>query len=153
MKFSKIVATVFGLGYLPIAPGTFGALFGLFVSYLLSLLLPYPLYFQIIHIILIIIAYFLGVYACKKLEKEWGHDPSKVVIDETLGYWISILFLPINFYILFAGFILFRFFDILKPLGIRKLDNLKSSHSVMLDDVLAGIYSNFVLQICVYLYY
>jgi len=109
-------------------------------------------YFQITHIVLIITSYYLGVYACKKLENEWGQDPSKVVIDETLGFWISILFLPINIYIFIAGFILFRFFDILKPLGIRKIDLMHTHHSVMLDDVLAGIYANIVLQIYVFYY-
>lgn len=86
----------------------------------------------------------------KALEEEWGEDPSKVVIDETVGLWISMLFIPINTYTLILAFILFRFFDILKPLGIRKLDQLKNSWGVMLDDILAGVYANMVLQLIVY---
>jgi phosphatidylglycerophosphatase A len=93
-----------------------------------------------------VLSFFAGTFACKKLSGEWGHDPSKVVIDETLGFWISILFLPLNVQTLIGGFILFRFFDIVKPLGIRKIDNLNSPYAVMLDDVLAGIYANLVLQ-------
>ena len=152
MNIPKLIATSLGAGYLPKAPGTFGALVGLIISYLLSFLFPEYLTFNLVHIILIGTSYFLGVYACKKLEVEWGHDPSIVVIDETLGFWISILFLPINIYVFLAGFVLFRFFDIVKPLGIRRVDNMNSHHSVMLDDVLAGIYSNLVLHLIVFLY-
>ena len=152
MKIAKLIATSFGAGFIPVAPGTFGALVGLLFSYLLSLANIEYQYFQIVHIAMVIISYFLGVYACRKLENEWGQDPSKVVIDETLGFWISILFLPVNIYIFIAGFVLFRFFDILKPLGIRKIDLMHTHHSVMLDDVLAGIYANIVLQIYVFYY-
>ncbi len=146
IRFSKIIATFFGLGYAPVAPGTFGALGGLFISFfLLKSGLDFTT-FHVLHIFLIVLSFFAGTFACKKLSGEWGHDPSKVVIDETLGFWISILFLPLNVQTLIGGFILFRFFDIVKPLGIRKIDNLNSPFAVMLDDVLAGIYANLVLQ-------
>jgi phosphatidylglycerophosphatase A len=146
-RLPKIIATFFGLGYAPIAPGTIGALGGLLISILLMKSDMQNSAFQLVHIFLILISYFAGVYACKKLVSEWGHDPSRVVIDETMGFWISILFMPLEIYVLVSGFVLFRFFDILKPLGIKKIDQLKSNHSVMLDDVLAGIYANITLQI------
>lgn len=146
----KTIATFFGLGYAPIAPGTFGALGGVLIS---SFLIYFGLSFeafQWVHLILIAIAYMLGVWACKGLNTEWGDDPSRVVIDETLGFWIAILFLPLTWKVLLGGFILFRFFDILKPFGIRKLDQWKNPNAVMLDDVAAGIYANIVLQLLFY---
>ncbi len=152
-QLPKLAATFFGLGFLPVAPGTFGALGGFLVSYLLFILVSDFCLFYIIHTVLILTSYVGGVWACKKLRSEWGPDPSRVVIDETIGFWISILFLPLNFWLFLAGFILFRFFDILKPLGIRKIDQWHTSHSVMLDDVLAGIYANVILQIVVYFNY
>lgn len=137
---------------MPVAPGTFGALAGFLISYILSICTKDVFIFYGIHLILIVSAYILGIYACRKLEVEWGHDPSKVVIDETLGFWISILFLPVNIYVMVAALIIFRFFDILKPFGIRKIDQLKTHHSVMLDDVLAGIYTNIIIHTFVYYY-
>lgn len=148
----KTIATFFGLGYAPFAPGTFGALGGVLISsFMISFGIDYST-FQYIHILLIVIAYFLGVRACIGLQSEWGDDPSRVVIDETLGFWIAILFLPLSWKVILGGFILFRFFDIQKPLGIRKLDQWKNPHAVMLDDVVAGIYANIVLQFIFYIY-
>lgn len=148
-RLYKTIATFFGLGYMPLAPGTFGALGGVAISWLLMQPDLQPAVWDSVHISLSAVAYFAGAYAAKKLEHEWGHDPSRVVIDETMGFWVSILFLPQDWRILAAGFVLFRFFDIVKPLGIRKVDRLKSHHAVMADDLLAGIYANIVLQIVV----
>lgn len=152
-QLPKFVATFFGLGFIPVAPGTFGALGGFIVSYLLLVLgFDFKL-FHSIHFILVLISYMAGVWACKRLSSEWGPDPSRVVIDETIGFWISILFLPVDLWVFLIGFVLFRFFDIIKPLGIRKIDQWHTPNSVMLDDVLAGIYTNVVLQVIVYFYY
>lgn len=152
-QLPKLVATFFGLGFIPVAPGTFGALGGLIVSYLLWVWGFDFKSFHSIHFILLLISYMAGVWACKRLSNEWGSDPSKVVIDETIGFWISILFLPVDLWVFLIGFVLFRFFDIIKPLGIRNIDQWHTPHSVMLDDVLAGIYANVVLQIIVYFFY
>jgi len=152
-QLPKLVATFFGLGFIPVAPGTFGALGGFLISYLLLFFGVDVKSFHSIHLILILFSYAGGVWACKKLSSEWGLDPSRVVIDETIGFWISILFLPVDIWIFLAGFILFRFFDIIKPLGIRKIDQWHTPHSVMLDDVLAGIYANVILQIIVYFFH
>jgi phosphatidylglycerophosphatase A len=145
-RIYKIIATAGGLGYAPKAPGTLGAL-GAFVIALIGINFSN---FDIIFLTLSIIFTILGVFVSDKLESEWGSDPSRIVIDEVIGYWISILFLPKTFTVLIVGFIFFRFFDIVKPLGIRKLDNLKNGWGVMLDDVLAGIYSNLVLQVLIH---
>ncbi len=137
----KLVATFFGAGYLPMAPGTFGAIFAMIISLtLLYFNLSFYSY-QAINFFLIIISYLLGVKACTELQEEWGSDPSRVVIDEACGYWVTLLFVPLSWKNLLIALILFRIFDIAKPLGIKKIDQMhNSSHAVMLDDVVAGIY-------------
>lgn len=80
-------------------------------------------------------------------EKYWGKDPSRVVIDEMVGTWIALLAVPADNYIgyMFAAFILFRFFDILKPLGIKQAEKLPSGYGIMADDILSGIYGGIVI--------
>ena len=144
---SKILTTSLGAGFLPLAPGTWGAAIGCLIVWLLS-------YYQVLNTpllaILIIVFTLISVPMINILEEEWGEDPSKVVIDETVGLWITMLFVSFSFQNLILAFILFRFFDIAKPLGIRRLEQIKNGWGVMLDDVLAGIYANIVLQIIIY---
>lgn len=138
----KTIATFFGAGYFPVAPGTIGAIFALLISSIFLVSDVSAVTFSILHLSLIVLFYVLGVISCKKIEKEWGSDPSRVVVDEAIGYWITILFVEPKFINLIIGLILFRFFDIVKPLGIRLIDQkLKNAHGVMLDDVLSGIYA------------
>ncbi|MCR9290425.1 phosphatidylglycerophosphatase A [Saprospiraceae bacterium] len=151
--FWKIMATGFGVGYSPFAPGTMGALVGvlflvpnLFIStwfngsYLIDPVL----------VLLILVFFFIGVKATNELEPEWGHDPQKIVIDEIIGFWIAMIAVPYTAWTLFVGFVLFRIFDIWKPLGIRRMEKFNGGWGVMMDDVLAGIYANIVLQILVF---
>ena len=78
----------------------------------------------------------------------WGNDPSRVVVDEMVGVWIPLIVaVPTVWWQVITAFILFRFFDILKPLGIRSLDRRVGAFWVMADDLLAGVYSLFVLLI------
>ncbi|MEL6867415.1 MAG: phosphatidylglycerophosphatase A, partial [Bacteroidota bacterium] len=74
-------------------------------------------------------------------------DPSKVVIDEMAGMWISLLWLPFSPLLLLLAFLLFRAFDIGKPFYIRQMEKLPSGWGIMMDDVLAGVYTNLLLQI------
>ena len=96
----------------------------------------------------IVLATIIGTWATNKLMPYWGEDPSKVVIDEMIGVWIPLLVSPAMSveYVLLSLF-LFRFFDILKPLGIRALDKQHGAFWVMADDILAGIYSLFIVLI------
>jgi phosphatidylglycerophosphatase A len=144
---AKVIATFGGLGYIPKGSGTFGALGAFFIAVCLYNVVNDPALFQIILGSLILISYIAGVVSATTLEHEWGHDASKIVIDEAMGFWVSILFIPFSWTAWVAAFGLFRFFDILKPMGIRRLDAFHSPHGVMLDDLLAGIYSNVVLVI------
>jgi len=146
----KLTATALGAGYSPFAPGTAGAIVGcialwLFKKYNLISTTNTPVLF----IGLILITTVLGIIATDKLEEDWGKDPSKVVLDEVIGMWITMMFVPFTPLYVLIGFGLFRFFDIAKPLGIRKLESLKGGVGVMADDILAGIYANIILRIIV----
>ncbi|MEQ9423702.1 MAG: phosphatidylglycerophosphatase A [Cyclobacteriaceae bacterium] len=152
LKLYKFLATGFGSGYSPIAPGTAGAFVGILM--LLGWQQITPVGYQEAHnfiplIVVTIIFNFIGVFVTNKVEPLWGKDPSRVVIDEIVGMWIAVLFVPQTLTNLIIGFFLFRFFDIAKPLGIRKLEKIDGGWGVMLDDVLAGIYANLVLQVIV----
>jgi phosphatidylglycerophosphatase A len=144
LKLNKIIASIFGIGYLK-GGGTYAALVTCGFIWLLwqNPVLQNPFYLLIITIIITL----WGVYVSNKVEPDWGEDSSRVVIDEVAGMLISMLFIPANFYFLLAGFILFRFFDIVKPLYIRKMEALPSGTGVMMDDVLAGVYSNVLLWV------
>lgn len=149
------MGTGFGAGYSPFAPGTMGALVGvlflvpnLFISTRFTG--SYPI--DPILILLTLVFFFIGVKATNELEPEWGHDPQKIVIDEIIGFWIAMIAVPYTAWTLFAGFVLFRIFDIWKPLGIRKMEKFKGGWGVMLDDVLAGIYANIVLQVLIFFF-
>jgi len=146
----KLNATVLGAGYSPFAPGTMGALVGILILFFIKWLQPELQYFTWGLLVVTIIFTLLGVWSSNELEAEWGKDPSKIVVDELVGVWIAVLWIPAKTHWLILGFILFRFFDILKPLGIRRLEKLKGGWGVMIDDVGAGIYANIVLQVIVY---
>ncbi len=149
-KAAIILATFFGAGFSPKAPGTMGAIFAFVMSYFFGSLHLENFTYLTFYSILILLTYFIGVWATDEVSKEWGSDPSKVVIDEALGYWITIFLFPCKLSVLLIGLVLFRIFDIWKPLGIRKIDQMhSSSHAVMLDDALAGVYAAVVLFVII----
>lgn len=142
-----IIGTGFGLGYTPIAPGTAGAAFALLVWLVMGVYISFPV-LQIITSLLIFIFFVLGVWSGTVLEKYWGNDPSRVVVDEMVGTWISLLAVPYYGYLYsFLAFFLFRIFDIFKPLGVRKMERLGGGLAIMMDDVLAGIYGAFSVML------
>lgn len=146
---SKLILSGLGTGWLPLAPGTWGAAAAMLIAWLLG---NYFAFLPANLILLCCVIFFTiwGAAAAHQLEDEWGEDPSQIVLDEFVGAWISVLFLPFHWPILLTGFLMFRFFDIRKPLGIRKLEKIKKGWGVMLDDILAGIYANLLVQILFY---
>jgi len=140
----KLICTGMGLGLIPLAPGTFGALGGLATGYLIKQYANQP---NVYLLLLIIFFILIGVYSSNKVIPEWGEDPSRVVIDEVVGMWISMLFLPNNFMVMLAAFVFFRLFDIYKPFFIRKFEAFPLGWGIMLDDVAAGIFANVALQL------
>jgi len=146
--FHIIVSTGFGSGYFPVAPGTAGAVLATAVWLGLSFVLPFY-HLLITTALLIVLFTFLGVWSSGIMEACWGKDPSKVVIDEMVGVWIPLLVVnnENKYYLYYAltALILFRLFDIFKPLGIRKMEAIGGGWGIMLDDILAGLYSLFIL--------
>jgi phosphatidylglycerophosphatase A len=92
----------------------------------------------------------LGIWSSNKVEPIWGKDHNRVVIDEVAGMFISLLFVPVTMSYILTAFILFRFFDIVKPLFIRRLESLPGGWGVMADDILAGAYTNIIIQAVVW---
>jgi len=146
MKLNKIIASWLGIGYIK-GGGTIAAIVTCIILYVVQNqgLLEY---FWILPVATIVIS-FIGIYTGNQVEPDWGKDSYRVVIDEVAGQMVTLLFIPLTNINLVLGLILFRFFDILKPLGIRKMEKLPAGTGVMMDDILAGIYANIVLQIIV----
>jgi phosphatidylglycerophosphatase A len=140
--FLKQIATLWFVGYLPVAPGTWGSLAA---TFLLAVTKPAA----VVHALLIVLVCLVGVAAADAAEKIIGEkDSGHIVIDEVAGLMVSMFLVPQGAGYLAAGFFLFRFFDILKPYPIRFLErSLRGGLGVMADDILAGIYANLILQV------
>src|SRR5262245_26203620 len=118
----SVLATIGGIGYLPLAPGTWASLVAAFAWYEFSVHFPS---FQLWQWFLLAAVILAGIISSEAAIKKWGKDPSRVVIDEVAGMWIACMLIPPKISLLISAFILFRFFDILKPWGIRKAEKLK----------------------------
>jgi len=143
------IATVGGVGYFPIAPGTAGSLVGVAVVAGVALL---PLHRAAASGVLAACAaflLFLGAWAAGKAEKYFNRtDPGQVVIDEVVGQLLTLLPFPhSNWKWLAGGFLLFRAFDITKPFPARKAERIPGGWGIMLDDVVAGLYGCIVLAV------
>lgn len=141
-----ILAFGFGAGASPKAPGTMGTLVAIPIFLLLSEL---PLF---VYVVLVLLITGFGVYICDRCAKDLQvHDHSGIVWDEIAGYLITMIAIPMNLWTVFLGFVLFRFFDILKPWPIGYFDKqVKGGLGIMLDDVIAGIFSWVILYTLVH---
>lgn len=142
----KLLATSFGAGFLPVAPGTWGAL--------VAIVLWIPLYIwaspaatMIITVSAAVVYCIAGTWASNMAERYWGKDPVVACADETVGQWIALIPVawPDPWWEIVIAFALFRLLDIFKPLGIRAMEKLPGGYGMMADDVLAGIYSAIVI--------
>lgn len=139
-SLASVIATAGGIGFLRKGGGTAAA-----VAFCIAWWLwPMGYAWQAVLLIIVLAA---GVWSASEMETVWEHDSSRIVIDEVAGMMISIAFLPPTPAVIVIGCVLFRFFDILKPLGIRRAELLPRGWGVMGDDVLAGIYSQFLLRV------
>lgn len=143
----KNIATLGFIGYLPIAPGTWASALGVLFFVIFNISLSFL--FLLICFITVI-----GITSSTLAERLIGQKDSRhIVIDEFLGYLISVFSLPNNYIILISAFFLFRFFDILKPFPIRIVEKkFKGGLGIIMDDILAGFYSNLILQGYFFLY-
>ncbi len=143
MLFFKLSATSLGIGYIGKGAGTVAAV-ACCICWYFAWVGGYPP--AILSVIITLLITILGVWAGNKVEPLWGKDHQRVVIDEVSGMCFSLLFLPVNVTYVLCALILFRFFDIKKPLFIRDMEHFNGGWGVMADDVLAGIYTNILLQ-------
>ncbi len=137
----KLIATFFYLGYLPFGPGTMGSLAGILIYVCTKG--NRPVYAGVVAILTLL--GFLVVEKAQILFKE--HDSRKIVIDEVCGMLLCFSFVPFNYINLILGFALFRIFDITKPFPIKKIEALKGGAGIMLDDIMAAVYTNIILHI------
>ncbi len=145
-KIHYAIATTFGAGYSPTAPGTAGTI--------LAWLAAYFLFQGSLNILIIatIVATVIGTISANFVEKDAGmHDPSIVVIDEVAGMWMGLWLVPMEFTWYLVAFGLFRLFDVTKLFPINKLQDLPGGWGIMLDDIGAGIYTMIVIQIALYI--
>ncbi|MBU0570839.1 MAG: phosphatidylglycerophosphatase A [Candidatus Omnitrophica bacterium] len=143
-KISHNIATVFGLGKLPLAPGTWGSLAGLVLCVALhGHIVLYTLVFLCLFII--------GVISAANVEADSDvRDPAYIVIDEFACIFPVFFLIPLSPAYVLAGFIIYRLMDIVKPPPIRKIEKLKGGWGIMLDDLVAAIYANIILHSLVY---
>lgn len=134
-----------GSGAAPKAPGTWGTVMAavLYIPLVQLGLIPF--------LIVIALSAVAGVYICGKTSKDWGvHDHGGIVWDEFVGFWITMIAVPFTWYWLLLGFLLFRLFDIWKPWPIKYFDKqVQGGLGIMLDDVIAGIFSLVILQLII----
>lgn len=137
----KGLATVGGVGFMPVAPGTWATVIGIVLSYFLaSNLMVYSL--------VLVVLFILGTFSSGIVEKELHErDPGIVVIDEVVGVMLALWGLPKIWSILVSAFFLFRAFDMFKIYPINKLEALPGGLGIMLDDCMAGVYTNIILRI------
>jgi len=137
----RIISSGLGLGYFPLAPGTVGTLLGIPIVWL------YPNNIFISFALIL-----LGVWSSQQGEKLYGEkDSPRIVIDEIAGYYLAMFSLPLNPQYLLVSFIIFRVMDVFKPGPIGKLQSLPGGWGVMADDLAAGLITNMLLHILVYL--
>lgn len=143
---NHLFAFGFGSGLAAKAPGTFGTLAAIPFLWLIQDL-SWPIYLS-----WLLVTFALGVLWCDRSSKALGvHDHGGIVWDEFVGFWVTMFMAPAGWIWILVGFVLFRFFDIIKPWPINWLDKkVHGGFGIMIDDVLAGIYALIVLQLIAY---
>jgi phosphatidylglycerophosphatase A len=146
-RFAILLATFGYVGYFPIAPGTAGSAAALLLYALLRWLgLPW------VDLAVVATLCLAGFWAADVAERHYGReDPGYVVLDEVVGMLLTLLFIPVTWSGVLAGFLLFRLFDIVKPAPARQCERLHGGVGIMMDDVVAGIYGNLALRLLIWL--
>lgn len=142
----NLLGSGFYTGYIPFASGTFGSLAGLLLYYIPGFEKP------IIIIPAIVLFSIYGIYAGTQFEKAYGKDPSECTIDEVVGMWISLLFLPKILWVSLVVFLIWRLFDIIKPFPARGLEKLKGGLGIMIDDIISSFYVLLLVHLFILIY-
>ena len=145
MRLGLFIATCGYLGYVPVAPGTFGSAAGLVVFAAVRWSGSPAL-----ELAVIILLFAVGVWSANAAERHFGGvDPAPVILDEVVGMLITLAFLPVTITGAIVGFLLFRLFDVVKPWPANRLEALHGGLGVMADDAMAGVYGNVAMRLLV----
>ena len=145
MRLGLFIATCGYLGYVPVAPGTFGSAAGLVVFAAVRWSGSPAL-----ELAVIILLFAVGVWSANAAERHFGGvDPAPVILDEVVGMLITLAFLPVNITGAIVGFLLFRLFDVVKPWPANRFEALHGGFGVMADDAMAGVYGNVAMRLLV----
>jgi phosphatidylglycerophosphatase A len=143
IQAAVFVCTFGYIGYFPVAPGTVGSAAGLVVYALLRWLHAPPA----VDALLIAVLFAAGVWSGTHAERYFGTtDPGPGVIDEVVGMLITLYLLPITWAVVFAGFLIFRVLDVIKPYPARRFESFHGGMGMMADDVMSAIYANLALR-------
>lgn len=143
IKIASFFATGFYIGLIPVAPGTFGSLPGILLAFWLNSIHP------VIAVALFLLLFFAGIFMSGFVcEKKGIHDPGYIVIDEILGMALALLWIEMSVINVIMCFIIFRVFDIAKPFPISYFDkNIKGGLGIITDDLVAGIFTNILVNL------
>jgi phosphatidylglycerophosphatase A len=144
---TKLFASALFSGYSPVASGTAGSLVALAVYSIPGFETP------LIIGAAVIAAFLLGLKTSTAMERRYGHDPAEVTIDEVVGMWTSLIFLPKKIFVIIAAFLIFRIFDIIKPFPARRFDSMHGGFGIMMDDLIVGVYTNLLIQLAMQISY
>lgn len=165
LDYCSLAITTFGVGYLPLMPGTFGSMVGVAIYLVFGsfkanvsanfgamgwLEAQIAAWIHAVNLIGFLLFCLLGIWAAGRAVKLFRHkDPPQAVVDEVIGQLITFLFIPFDahWFFVVSGFLLFRLFDIWKPYPINSLQNLPAGIGVCADDILAGVYAGTCLAL------
>jgi phosphatidylglycerophosphatase A len=142
---ATFVATAGYVGFVPVAPGTFGSAIGLAIYAMVR-----SGQSQVLEGMVLAGALVAGLWSAGRVEREMGKDPGAVVIDEVVGMLATLAFLNVTILGAVIGFIIFRVLDVLKPYPAGRLEHLHGGPGIMLDDAMAGVYSNLALRAMIF---
>jgi|TARA_B110000438_G_scaffold53111_2_gene53319 phosphatidylglycerophosphatase A len=144
---AETIATGLGSGKWPfVAPATVGTFAALVAYWLLDVSVFDGEGDSVWFFALIGVVTTVGIWATDYIDNEGDHDPKRGVIDEWVGVWVTVLFLPVTWPWMIAGFFMFRALDILKPLGVRKIEDWPGGWGIMFDDIAAGVIGAVILN-------
>jgi phosphatidylglycerophosphatase A len=142
-RLGLFIATCGYIGYVPVAPGTFGSAAGLVAYALVRSTDSY-----VVEAVTIVVLFVIGVWSGTQAEHHFGGiDPAPVVMDEVVGMLITLAFLPVNWVGALVGFLVFRLLDVYKPWPAARFERLPGGLGVMADDGMAALYGNLVMRV------
>lgn len=148
MWWKELFFTSFYSGYFPVAPGTAGTIVAMGIYFIEYMIFGTSTW--IVNLVIVALLAYPSIKLGDAAEEFFGEkDPPEVVLDESMGYWISVLFYPFNWKIAILAFLIFRVMDILKPYPANKFQDLEGGKGIMLDDYIAGVYTNIILLVIV----